>query len=268
MLIFLKMFFIFLLPSMAFAEVPFIFEPNTKAIASEVNGNFSQLDKNITLVEGTAQNNTALYNNQQLLLDKHRQRLDGLDATRKVCPNTDNGFGVTYTKKSLTAGAFITPEYVMIKVPFLEFKSGNSYTITLPAYLSVGPNQQFIYTALVFKPVDKLAFCTTLLIDNFQSSSHFVNTQRRMDLQGGGAINKTSTSTTLMVKILVENTEVSFWYTKSDYEQPGFQIPADTYDLTTIIDASYQMPPFATVQLFDELIDYIEIAKSGAIPVF
>lgn len=114
-----------------FADIPYTFTPHTPAKASEVNANFQALKNMIQ------ENNRSIVQNTQSIQNSNCYK---------------SVFSYTYNHISSNIGDTVTVgnvQYIIVAMPFVEFKTGDRYYIKYPAKKTTNSNKNIsLYTSI------------------------------------------------------------------------------------------------------------------------
>lgn len=261
------------LSTVARAEVPYTFSPNTPAKASEVNQNFEALND---AIDATASQSEANSNEQQ----SSEARITDLE-NQIGCPNDNNWLTAThqftyeYTPSELGQEiVFGSTGYKIVQVPFVEFKSGDVYLIKYPVRLSTNSYwdedigdwaSEFSEPSGYFSThhVTSSIACNHFSISNFPVSQLELNESRSISFTNYTGISSTAISTLIInytFSIKVGETAINLTYQDIVSEDNQLDGPLD-YDFTDNIDTDKMNHSDELLSSFDDLIDYIQITK-------
>ncbi len=212
-----------------FAEIPTTFVPNTPALASEVNENFSFID----------------------------QRVSSLENAPRDCEMSDvNRIRINYNKKAGVLGqqfAAGQSSFTLIKVPFVDLV-GNKYAITYP----YTPSSRNLFTV---KWVDATSYCWNNAIDGYPVRTLALDFVRTTAFNPPFTIPGSSVLISQYIEILIGQTIISFrvfglsYELRSNYQvtTPNDFVGPDQFAAMT----SHQ----DIIRAIDDMIDYISIEK-------
>jgi len=228
-----------LLPMTSLAEIPFTFEANTPAKASEVNANFLNLDNKII-----NHNNT---------ISKRISDLEKALPSNKCDFVSQSPVNISYSKKAGYIGLNQTPSgysFEMAKLPFIDIASGYRYTIMMPTRTG----------AVMTELTDPTTFCQKLMISNFPAYYDNVRVTRGSIFKAlpdfpSGIMYQVSVD----VYILVGSTTVYINVYDTVDELTAYYTSPSEFVTSLVFDQMVDHPDVITA--IDDMIDYIEIVR-------
>ncbi len=252
------------------AQVPHTFSAGTPAKASEVNNNFQTLDQNI----GTANN---LASTNSVAIATINDKITGLEADQSSgssggdssapsnCPAGDTWWSsphsISYAAKSATVGELISlggNNYRMIKVPFVEFKSGDQYTILFPVQVTESGKIQSYFST---QHTSADTTCSNGTVSGYPAFNAQIYENRNLLFNNTGFSASTSNLTfTYSASIKVGETNISLSLS-ANTEETSTNVVIDDYDFSDDYDTSAMTHSGAQVTVLDDLLDYVQISK-------
>ncbi len=227
-----------------YADVPYIFQPNTPAKANEVNDNFQALSDQIATLESNVSSITGGSNE------------NNCDASP---------FTYSYSYVSSNIGDVITVagiEYIIVAAPFLEYASGDHYYIKYPVNNSNFTANGFkLQTSTIYVSND--TSCYPYSFAGFPSTNNEISYSTRY-FQWYGDIFSITNTASFQTTIKINQTELSLSW--AFYENQSKVVSEKSYtlgdfDLTDNIDWSGLGVDNTLVDTTKTLLNYIEIVK-------
>jgi len=239
------------LRTLAMAEVPYKFSAGTPAKAAEVNANFNALDDRLKEIEAGGSNGS--------------------------CTDFYSGFhklgAGAYTPNNSQVGDKMTVlgmDYVIVKVPFVEFGTGEAYAVKFPMRLSYDAQSGVGYVddngqTMTEHVLGGATPCYDLKLANFPAEIS-LGERRTFRLNNSNrASGQTSTNYAMYcgIRILINQTALSIYIpTHLAVAEQSVLIAEGDYDFTDDLDTEAMTHKAdSLIQAIDELIDYISIER-------
>ena len=247
-----------LISSSVFADVPYTFTAGMPAKASEVNSNFETLNQNVNSALGKANSNTQSISD----INSRVTSLEGAPTNTECEASTNPHGAISYSAKASTIGEQITAggnNYRIIKVPFVEFSSGDQYTLQYPVMESDSSPGMFFSnfsTQHTNSDLDcinaTISGLPTFIVDVYESQGFLLNNT--------GSTSSSTLSLYASLTIKVNETSLNVTISASQV-QSSAQVNNGDYDFTDNLDADAMVDMPSLVSALDSLIDYITVTK-------
>jgi hypothetical protein len=211
------------------AQVPHVFVAGERASAQQVNENFADVDSRISSLEQTA------------------------------CTNYSRAHSINYSARPSNIGdeiVFLGNTFRMIKVPFVEFSTGDRYTIMYPEKAEPSGDVFFSFVNTWHEGLAEK--CVTTSVAGHPSRI-FLNEMRQTRVSNNGSTLSASTyQVTAILHIVVNETLIQLNIEVSSPEQEQLVAIGD-YDFSDDLDTALMQHRVDLVFAVDDLVDYIVI---------
>lgn len=211
------------------AEVPHVFSAGQPAVANQVNENFASVDSRIASLEETA------------------------------CTLYSRAHSISYSARPSNIGdeiIFLGHTYRMIKVPFVEFATGERYTLMYPEEAQPSGDVFFSFVNTWHERIAEP--CVTTSVAGYPARI-FVNEIRRTRVSNNGSTPSESSYTIdVLLNIVVNETVVQLEVRINSLEQEQTVAIGD-YDFSDDLDTAFMLHRDDLIFAADDLIDYIVI---------
>lgn len=247
-----------LISSSVFADIPYTFTTGTPAKASEVNANFEALNQDTALVLNKVNANTESISNLS-------SRITSLETAPddSGCTDSTNPHGaISYAAKSSSVGEQIAiggNNYRMIKVPFVEFSSGDQYSLEYPVMESDSSPGSF-FSNFSTQHTNEDITCNNATISGFPTFIPDVYESRGYLLNNSNSNSSTTLSLYSSIIIKIDDTSLNILISASQVQSTA-QVSNGDYDFTDNLDVDAMVDIPTLVTALDDLIDYVSITK-------
>lgn len=278
-------------PFLSFAEVPNTFVSGTPAKASEVNQNFQSLDgavsvlntqtatindnmitltEKVDLIDWQSKNMGSVLSSeivklqgQVTQLEEYVSNLNEGCASPKSFSNpkysidNDGGSSVSVVGELLS---IIGQPYRVIKVPFVEYASGDIYSIKIPVRESSGVIEPPIFYTM---HTDNSTPCSKMSISGYPAAINPLWKRRTFVLNNNGTYKSTSSNRAgYILQIKVNETLISIVFTSATITENNVTVNAGDYDFTDNLNTALMTDASQLVDEINGLVDYTQISPA------
>jgi hypothetical protein len=230
------------------AEVPYVFTPNTPAKASEVNANFKALSDKIVTLEQEVANS------------------DGSGAGNSEANCWGAPFDYTYSYRTSQIGDIIRiggKEYKIVAMPFVEFGTGDHYYIKYPIkinqYGEYSNASASIY-ATYLKAGDS-CFKDTLAGQKANITTGYATAYSASMADGSSGNFIVVNTATIYANIKINQTQISIYIADYTNEVQNEAIASGDFDMRDNIKWDALSVDNTLVENIKQVMDYVQVVK-------